>query len=31
VVLETGLGHALFWSPRAVWIDEAVEWAEAKP
>lgn len=31
VVLETGLGHALFWSSRAVWIDEAVEWAEAKP
>jgi pimeloyl-ACP methyl ester carboxylesterase len=30
VVLETGLGHALFWSPRAAWIDEVVEWAEAK-
>ena len=31
VVLQTGLGHALFWSPRPVWIDEVVEWAEAKP
>jgi pimeloyl-ACP methyl ester carboxylesterase len=31
VVLETGKGHALFWSPRAVWVDEVVEWAEPKP
>jgi hypothetical protein len=31
VVLQTGLGHALFWSPRAAWIDEVVGWAEAKP
>jgi pimeloyl-ACP methyl ester carboxylesterase len=28
VVLQTGEGHALFWSPRAVWIDEIVAWAE---
>jgi hypothetical protein len=27
LVLETGRGHALFWSPRAVWIDPVVEWA----
>jgi pimeloyl-ACP methyl ester carboxylesterase len=30
VVLQTGRGHALFWSPKAVWIDEVVEWAEPK-
>jgi pimeloyl-ACP methyl ester carboxylesterase len=29
VVLKTGRGHALFWSPRTVWIDEVVEWAES--
>jgi hypothetical protein len=28
VVLQTGRGHALFWSPRAVWIDEVVKWTE---
>jgi pimeloyl-ACP methyl ester carboxylesterase len=28
VVLRTGRGHALFWSPRAVWVDEIVKWAE---
>jgi pimeloyl-ACP methyl ester carboxylesterase len=27
LVLDTGLGHGLFWSPRAVWIDEVVKWA----
>jgi len=31
VVLQTGRGHALFWSPRAVWVDEVVAWAERKP
>jgi pimeloyl-ACP methyl ester carboxylesterase len=31
VVLQTGRGHALFWSPRAVWIDEVVKWAAPKP
>ena len=31
VVLETGRGHALFWSARAVWVDEVVKWAEPKP
>jgi pimeloyl-ACP methyl ester carboxylesterase len=31
VVLQTGRGHALFWSPSAVWLDEVVEWAEAGP
>ena len=31
VVLETGQGHALFWSPKAVWVDEVVDWAEPKP
>jgi pimeloyl-ACP methyl ester carboxylesterase len=31
VVLETGRGHALFWSPEAVWLDEVVEWAAPKP
>jgi pimeloyl-ACP methyl ester carboxylesterase len=31
VVLETGRGHALFWSPEAVWLDEIVEWAAPKP
>jgi pimeloyl-ACP methyl ester carboxylesterase len=30
LVLHTGRGHALFWSPRAVWVDEVVEWAEPK-
>jgi pimeloyl-ACP methyl ester carboxylesterase len=31
VVLQTGLGHALFWAPRPAWIDAVVEWAEPKP
>jgi pimeloyl-ACP methyl ester carboxylesterase len=31
VVLQTGLGHGLFWSPRAVWIDRVVEWAKPEP
>jgi pimeloyl-ACP methyl ester carboxylesterase len=31
VVLETGEGHALFWSPKAVWLDEVVDWAEPTP
>ena len=31
VVLQTGRGHALFWSPKAVWLDEVVKWAESKP
>lgn len=31
VVLQTGKGHALFWSPSPVWIDEVVDWAEGKP
>jgi pimeloyl-ACP methyl ester carboxylesterase len=31
VVLQTGRGHALFWSPRAVWLDEVVDWAAPKP
>jgi pimeloyl-ACP methyl ester carboxylesterase len=30
VVLQTGRGHALFWSPKAVWVDEVVKWAEPK-
>jgi pimeloyl-ACP methyl ester carboxylesterase len=30
VVLQTGQGHALFWSPKAVWVDEVVGWAEPK-
>jgi pimeloyl-ACP methyl ester carboxylesterase len=31
VVLQTGKGHALFWSPRAVWIGEVVKWAKPTP
>ncbi len=31
VVLQTGRGHALFWSPSVVWLDEVVEWAAPKP
>lgn len=27
VVFKTGLGHGLFYSPRAGWIDEVVKWA----
>jgi len=29
VVLQAGRGHALFWSPRTVWIDPVVKWAES--
>lgn len=28
VVVHTGMGHGLFYSPRAVWIDKVVEWAD---
>jgi pimeloyl-ACP methyl ester carboxylesterase len=31
VVLQTGRGHGLFWSPRSVWVDEVVKWTEPKP
>jgi pimeloyl-ACP methyl ester carboxylesterase len=31
VVLQTGRGHALFWSPKPVWVDQVVEWTEPKP
>lgn len=27
LVLQTGRGHALFWSPRAVWVDRVLAWA----
>jgi hypothetical protein len=27
IVLQTGLGHGLFYSPRLVWVDEVVKWA----
>jgi hypothetical protein len=28
VVLHTGKGHGLFYSPRAIWIDKVVEWTK---
>jgi pimeloyl-ACP methyl ester carboxylesterase len=27
VILQTGRGHGLFWTPQPVWIDEVVSWA----
>jgi hypothetical protein len=27
IVFHTGLGHGLFYSPRPVWIDEVIKWA----
>ena len=29
IVLTTGRGHALFFSPETVWVDRVVEWARA--